>query len=279
MLRIGEIVSSKAVSQWLARSDAYVLASRPHGRHIDPEAIADHQFDEASMISALLDMPHQDADAAPSEWTQAWTDADAIAAEAIDSKLQAPGVTEVDVARAVLHGVPAGGSLVVSSSMPVRDVEWFGANRSDITVIANRGANGIDGIVATSIGVAVAGGPTICLIGDVAFLHDSTALIALRDRQIDLTIVVVDNDGGGIFSFLPQHDLLDTATYEQLFGTAHGTSIAGLATAHGLRHETWPTTLTPSGVRIVVAPSERGANLALHDELQAEVASALDRQK
>ncbi len=104
---------------------------------------------------------------------------------------------------------------MVSSSMPVRDVEWFGPPRSDVSVFSNRGANGIDGVVATAVGVAITGVPTVCLIGDVALLHDASSLSGLRSRNIDLTIVVIDNDGGGIFSFLPQRDLLPLATYER----------------------------------------------------------------
>ena len=159
--------------------------------------------------------------------------------------------------------------------MPVRDVEWFGRPRTDIDVISNRGANGIDGTIATAAGIARAGRPTVCLIGDVALLHDSTSLAALRHRPLDLTIVVVDNDGGGIFSFLPQHELLSADRYEQLFGTPHGTDLARLAEAHGIPVEPWPGDLAPNGVRMVLAHTNRDANLALHDELHAGVATAL----
>ena len=160
--------------------------------------------------------------------------------------------------------------------MPVRDVEWFGAARDDIAVISNRGANGIDGTIATAIGVAQTGRPTICLTGDVAMLHDSTSLAGLAQRNLDLTIVVIDNDGGGIFSFLPQHEILDTAAYELLFGTPHGTDFVALANAHGLLVTDWPADLTPSGVGVVVASSDRGTNLAIHNQVHAAVGAALD---
>src|SRR5690606_37761106 len=111
--------------------------------------------------------------------------------------------SEPGVARALTGCVPEGTAIVVSSSMPVRDVEWYGTPR-DLRVLANRGANGIDGVVSTAVGVALAnrriGAPTVVLVGDVAFLHDSNALLGLAARDLDLTIVVVDNDGGGIFS-------------------------------------------------------------------------------
>ena len=103
--------------------------------------------------------------------------------------------------------------------MPVRDVEWFGRATSRTSVYSNRGANGIDGVIATAIGVAVGSGkPTVVLLGDVAFCHDQSSLTALAARLLPLTIVVVDNDGGGIFSFLPQSSTLPREQFEQLFG-------------------------------------------------------------
>ena len=278
VLRIGEIVASKAVSQWLsacAAAGTTVLSSRPQGRHIDPEAIATYGFDEAGVIAALV---AEIGDASPdTAWQGQWAAADALAAEVTAAAVA--GTTEVNeiaVAGAALAGVPADGALVVSSSMPVRDVEWFSPNRDDISVLSNRGANGIDGVVATALGVATTGRPTVCLIGDVAFLHDSTSLIALRNRTVDLTIVVTNNDGGGIFSFLPQHTLLDAVVYEPLFGTPHQTDLALLAAAHGITFEQFSGSIpSPSGVRIIEATTDRATNLRLHDEIHAKVSKAL----
>jgi 2-succinyl-5-enolpyruvyl-6-hydroxy-3-cyclohexene-1-carboxylate synthase len=185
------------------------------------------------------------------------------------------------VARAVVTGVPTGSSLLVASSMPIRDVEWFGQNRRDIRVYANRGANGIDGLIASAIGIALSGSPTTLLIGDVAFLHDSAALIALAGRAVDLTIVVVDNDGGGIFSFLPQADLVAKERFELLFGTPHGTSISALCQAHGVPVEPWPSDNNPAfttrtGPRVLVATTDREDNVAVHESLNLAVISAID---
>lgn len=278
VLRIGEIVSSKALSQWLSRcaaSGTTVISSRPYGRNIDPESIASLQFDEAGVIDQLA--VETAGDAADPRWLASWTDGDSVASRAIDRALaDAVSPNEIHIAQASVQAVPVGGALVVSSSMPVRDVEWFGPNRNDISVIANRGANGIDGVMATALGVALTGTPTVCLIGDVAFLHDSSTLIALRDRPVDLTIVVTNNDGGGIFSFLPQHALLDMPNYEQLFGTPHGTDIAALADAHGVDWEPFTGSVpAPTGVRVVLATTDRLQNLALHDQVHGDVADAL----
>jgi 2-succinyl-5-enolpyruvyl-6-hydroxy-3-cyclohexene-1-carboxylate synthase len=169
--------------------------------------------------------------------------------------------------------------------MPVRDVEWYGGPAERITVHANRGANGIDGVVSTAIGVALAtAAPTVVLLGDVAVCHDASALTGLAGRALDLAIVVVDNDGGGIFSFLAQHDQLAADRFEQLFGTPHGTDIEALARAHGLPATTATTAaelsaaLQGGGARLVRVASDREANLVVHRALNAAVAEALTSQ-
>jgi 2-succinyl-5-enolpyruvyl-6-hydroxy-3-cyclohexene-1-carboxylate synthase len=186
-----------------------------------------------------------------------------------------------------VDGLPAGAHLVVASSMPIRDVEWFADRRDDVTVHANRGANGIDGTISTGIGVAlVSGRPTAILLGDIAFLHDSTALIGVQQRDVNLTIVVIDNDGGGIFSFLPQASALAGDRFEQLFGTPHGVKVEELAAVHGIASLTVdaPEALAPAlratadaeGTWLVVARTDRAENVRVHDDLNAAVAAALE---
>ena len=225
------------------------------------------------------------------EWLAAWTAAEATAQAAIDGALAGQDApTEPGIARTVLAALPEGSTLVVSSSMPVRDLEWFGAPRAGVRVLANRGANGIDGVVSTSVGAALAaqgsGAATVVLIGDVAFLHDSNALLGLVERGVDLTIVVVDNDGGGIFSFLPQGAALGAERFEQLFGTPHGVDLSLLAAAHGLM-TVEPATATDvadavrasidaGGPRIVRIRTDRTANVQVHADLNQAVAQALE---
>ena len=178
--------------------------------------------------------------------------------------------------------------------MPVRDLEWFAAPRSDPPrVLANRGANGIDGVTSTVLGVTAAaagtGGPVLGLLGDLAFLHDSSALVrGRREPHLPAVLVVVDNAGGGIFSFLPQASQLDEAYFERLFGTPQRIDVADLARAAGC--DTIEVTsgneipgqldaalhnAARSGPTVVVVRSDRKANAALHAELEAEVALAL----
>ena len=195
--------------------------------------------------------------------------------------------TEPGVAIDLAGLLSDGGTLVASSSMPVRDLEWFAPARDGIEIVANRGANGIDGVVSTAVGAALTGAPTALLIGDVAFLHDSNGLLGLMERDVNLVVVVVDNDGGGIFSFLPQRTELTERRFEQLFGTPHGVDLCVLAAAHGVPAERVATrtglqaaiagALTRGGPRVVVVPTDRTANVALHTELHAAVAAAWDR--
>src|SRR4029453_7916416 len=124
---------------------------------------------------------------------------------------------EPGIARALADNLAGGAELVVASSMPVRDLEWFGGRRA--RAHSNRGANGIDGTLSPPPGRAWAGIATVVWVGDIAFVHDANALVAITERDVDLRIVVADNRGGGIFSFLPQASQLAAERFEQLFGT------------------------------------------------------------
>ncbi len=275
VLRLGEPPASKVIGEWLAGLDAEVIAATPDRRWIDPERIAARMVPEPGLAAALL--AALGSGGPLSREAAAWAAADRRVDEVLDELLPASERSEPAVARAVVDAVPSGGALVVASSMPVRDVEWFGRARGDIDVFANRGANGIDGVTSTATGVALSGRPTVCLLGDIAFLHDSAGLTALADRAIDLTLVVVNNDGGGIFSFLPQADALDPHRFDRLFGTPHGTDLPALAAAHGIPVAAWGgTDLAPDGVRVVVAATDRAANPVRHRELVATVAAAVE---
>ena len=288
VLRLGAPPASKVLAGWLAASGARQVAVDAHGRWFDADRTAHHVLHAdptavATALARLVARPASDA------WAGRWAAAEAAASGAVDGVLAAHSEpTEPGAARALLAALAPGATLVVSSSMPVRDVEWFGGRHPGVRVLANRGANGIDGVVSTAVGAALAsrgtGAPTAVLVGDVAFLHDANALLGLLERHVDLTIVVVDNDGGGIFSFLPQAEALPGERFEQLFGTPHGVDLALVAAAHGL------VTIEPAaaadlatalgaalagGVQLVRVRTDRAANVAVHQELHAAVAAAL----
>jgi 2-succinyl-5-enolpyruvyl-6-hydroxy-3-cyclohexene-1-carboxylate synthase len=216
------------------------------------------------------------------EWAQAWRVASEAAGRAIDEILDRSGVTEPRIARDVAALVPGGGALVVASSMPIRDLDLTMRPRGDLRVIANRGVSGIDGFVSTAVGVALTHDrPVVALAGDLSLLHDVNGLLA--DPHPDLTLVVVNNDGGGIFSLLPQAAADDTATFERLFGTPHGVDLGEVAAAYGVGHRLAETaddlaaavTARPSGIHIVEVRTERSANAELHRRLREAAAAAL----
>jgi len=276
VVRVGSPPASRVVNTWLDGSGA------------DQVVVSASWRDPGHRASTIGDGPLSLPPPDPG-WLDAWRATEAVADAAIESTLAAQTMpTEPQVARSVLASLPAGARLVVASSMPVRDLEWFARPRADVTVHANRGANGIDGTISTAAGIALAtGAPTAVLLGDLAFLHDSTALIALRARGIDLAVVVVDNDGGGIFSFLPQATSLAREQFEQLFGTPHGVRPEDLAGAHGIASLTiedpkaigvaLASVLDTGGVWLLVVRTERAANARVHSEIEAAVSAALDR--
>jgi 2-succinyl-5-enolpyruvyl-6-hydroxy-3-cyclohexene-1-carboxylate synthase len=280
VVRLGSAPASKVLSAWIAMSGATEVVVA--GAWLDPDRAAATvvRADPSDWCRAATGEP------ADGGWRRSWVDADARAQGAIDDALGAhEELTEPFVARTVAARTE--GTLVVSSSMPVRDVEWYAAPRAGGRVLANRGANGIDGVVSTAVGVAAGGpGPVTVLAGDIAFLHDANALLGLAGRELDLTIVVVDNRGGGIFSFLPQAAAMAPERFERLFGTPHDVDLASLAAVHGVPAITVHAVdgLVPAldvarsapGSHVVVVPTDRQANVAVHDEVHAAVADALD---
>lgn len=286
VIRLGAPHASKVLSQWLAVTGADQILVDPDGIWRDPEGGARIRVAQA-IAGFCTDLIDQQPVGLSSTWALRWRQVDDAAERAIGASLaDVDHPTEPGVARAVLGALPEGAQLVVSSSMPIRDLEWFGARRDGVRVHANRGANGIDGVVSTAVGVAAAGAPTALLIGDVALLHDSNGLLGLEARGLDLVIVVIDNDGGGIFSFLPQRSALRHQRFEQLFGTPHGVNITALATAHGLPvleasdDEALRAAVTAAvaagGSHVVLVRTDRDQNVQLHEALHAATASAID---
>ena len=187
--------------------------------------------------------------------------------------------------------LPDGGILWAGSSMPVRDMDaWLPAGPRAIRPLANRGANGIDGVVSSALGAAATGAPVALVIGDLAVLHDLSGLVAARLHGLAATIVAVNNDGGGIFSFLPQAtaarpDAGLPAHFEELFGTPHGIDLGPLVTALGAEHRVvaagelraaLEASLGAPGVRVLEVRTDRARNVALHREAAAAVAATLD---
>jgi 2-succinyl-5-enolpyruvyl-6-hydroxy-3-cyclohexene-1-carboxylate synthase len=285
ILRVGEPPASRVVNEWLAASGALEIVVAGAGRWSDPSGTAGIVLDaDPSDLLDALRVQLQGVDEVP-DWRDVWVAADAAAAGAIEAELLAQtDVSEPELARALVAALPEGAALVVSSSMPVRDVEWYSAPRDGVRVLANRGANGIDGVVSTAVGVAIGtGGPTVALLGDLAFLHDSNGLLGAAQRSADLVIVVADNDGGGIFSFLPQAGDVGSERFEQLFGTPHGLDLVAVARAYGVRAATTidvgtdlAAALGRGGVHVLVARTDRAENVEVHRRINDAAVAAVE---
>jgi 2-succinyl-5-enolpyruvyl-6-hydroxy-3-cyclohexene-1-carboxylate synthase len=304
VLRLGRPWASKVVNGWLAGlgPDADQVLVDPFGAWPDPDRLATVVVAADATGLCLAVTAAAGAGSGPSlaggglggggfaphGWARRWALAEAAAQAAIDQVLAAHSeLTEPGVARALTAILPDQARLFCSSSMPVRDVEWYARPRYGCQVFSNRGANGIDGVVSTAIGVVLADPerPTVVLMGDLAFLYDAAALLGAARRNISLTLVVVDNNGGGIFSFLPQAAAVAGETFEQFWGTPHGLDLAEVATAYGVAVEqvAGADDLAPAvgrclgagGVRMVLVRTERRANVAIHDEIHAAVAGAV----
>ena len=288
VLRLGEPPASKVLAQWVTASGAtQVQVGR--GRWFDADGSVTHRVaaDPSTVASALAPLLRGSTG---TPWLARWQRAERRAQDVFTNELESPGpdtfgrpgagvigLTDPSIARTVSRSIPSGGHLVVSSSMPVRDLEWFGIGRGDIQVHSNRGANGIDGVTATGIGVALASqAPVTVLIGDVAFLHDASSLTGLAGRGVDIRIVVVDNDGGAIFSFLPQAAAVTPDRFELLYGTPHGTDLVALARAHGMAADQataqdLSSQLAEVGPWVLVATTDRSATVDVHARLNDSV--------
>ena len=219
-------------------------------------------------------------------WFSAWRDADDAVRAAADAVLDAdPALSEPRLARDLAASLPSGSLLWVASSQPVRDLDAHMRPRGELRVVASRGASGIDGLVSSAIGAALAhqsagGGPAVALLGDLALLHDSAGLLFGPDEPVpDICLIVANNDGGGIFSMLEQ--VAFPGPFERVFGTPHGTDLGKLAQAAGLRYarinETAELTrvTSPRGVTVAELKTERPSQAALRAALTEAAASRI----
>ena len=202
VLRLGATWASRVVNDWLGGLACPQVLVDPGGTWAAPDRLPSDVV-VASPEAVCRAVASAMAPGAGDSWADGWSQAEARAQVAIEAVLRAEArPSEPGVARWLVGAAPAGASVVVSSSMPVRDVEAWSMPRAGVRVLANRGANGIDGVLSTALGVAAARprGGVVALLGDLAFLYDAGALLAggRGGHGLDLDVVVIDNQGGGI---------------------------------------------------------------------------------
>jgi 2-succinyl-5-enolpyruvyl-6-hydroxy-3-cyclohexene-1-carboxylate synthase len=274
VLRVGDTPTSKPLRAWLARAEQVVLD--PDAAWHEPTRVAGSVIQApANALAALAD---SGAGAADPSWLASWRDADALVPPAL---ADAPDPFEPKVYAALAGSLPEGAVVFVASSMPVREVEAFLPQTGNaIRFIGNRGANGIDGTISTAAGAAAAsGGHAYVFTGDLALLHDIGGLITARRLGVELTIVCVNNDGGGIFDFLPVAGLADPNLYEEHIATPAGIDLERVAALTAMRHT---LATSPDEVReaarepgLVEVKTDRRRSVELHLEIYEKVAALL----
>jgi 2-succinyl-5-enolpyruvyl-6-hydroxy-3-cyclohexene-1-carboxylate synthase len=281
VLRFGEMPTSKPLRAWLTASGADQIVVDPRGGWNEPtrRAAAILRADPTELAAGWAARVER----GDREYAALWREADEAAVGAVSAALEADGeITEPGLHLALGAAHREGDLVYTASSMPIRDQEAFlPASRTDALFLSNRGANGIDGLVSSGIGAAAASGrPTTIVTGDLGLLHDVGGLAAMRGQETPVRVLVIDNDGGGIFHFLPQAAALEGAEFEALLGTPRGISAAKAAALFDLPHtrleslDQLPDALQ-GGSGLIEVRVDRRANVDTHRRLATAVGAAL----
>ena len=281
VVRIGAVPTSKAIWSWLGEHPEVDQVI------IDPAGWPDPMASSSMVVRAdpaltLLELAKSVIHPTPTEWAMGWVAADRAAGEAVAGALAGGPPTDLGVARAVSEAVPTGTAIFAGSSMPIRDLDTtMRASARENRVFGNRGANGIDGLISSALGVAAGiDGEVVVLAGDLSTLHDLTGLAAAARLGLGVTVVVVNNDGGGIFHFLPQAQLPEE-TFERHFATPHGLDFVAAATGLGLaaHHcddlDAIAGAMAGPGPKLIEVRTDRRENVEHHRRVVAAVAEAV----
>lgn len=286
VLRFGDMPTSKALREWLASLDGCAqLVVDPAGAWSDPSRKAgltlraDPVVLAGDLAAALPDVRPDAAD----RWRELWESANEAAEGEIAAALaELAEPSEPGVHAALARAYAPGDLVYTASSMPIRDQEGFASSQpEDVHFLANRGANGIDGLVSCAIGAAAASGrPTWLVLGDLALHHDSNGLATLRHTSTPVRVVVINNDGGGIFEFLPQAGQVSREEFEAVFGTPLGLEPARLAALHSVEHRLLTNLeeieqLPRDRHLITEIRVDRRANVGVHQGLWERAAEAI----
>jgi 2-succinyl-5-enolpyruvyl-6-hydroxy-3-cyclohexene-1-carboxylate synthase len=284
VLRFGEMPASKPLRAWLAASGADEIVIDPYGGWNEPtnRAAAILRADPTELASGWA-ARLEGLEGRERPLPDRWLEAEAAAQQALVDALRGGSrITEPALHRALGEAHRDGDLVYTSSSMPIRDQEAFlAASATDLHFLSNRGANGIDGLISSGIGAARASGrPTTIVAGDLGLLHDLGGLAALREVSTPVRIVVIDNNGGGIFHFLPQEGAIPTDEFEALLGTPRGIDVAKAGALFDLPHRRLeslaelPEALA-AGTGLIEVKTDRSTNVEAHRALTRRVQDAL----
>lgn len=284
IIRVGHLPTSRPIWSWLQETGAEQVTLDDAGWR-DPLDAATVVY-RADPAVTFADLSGRVAPA-PSSWLPTWQAADRAVGLAVGRVLETePFPNEPAIARAVWESTPTGATIYAASSMPIRDLDSFaGSTRGEIATLSNRGANGIDGLLSAAAGSSVSDGRrVVVLAGDLSVLHDATALGVIAGLDLPVTIVAVNNDGGGIFHFLPQADRLASDRFEMLFGTPHGHSLTRIAEAFGVpsrevgdEHDLRAAIASATGPSLIEIHTDRVKNVKVHERLRAAAREALSK--
>jgi 2-succinyl-5-enolpyruvyl-6-hydroxy-3-cyclohexene-1-carboxylate synthase len=287
ILRFGDPPTSKPLATYMARyRHARQIAVAPPGRWPDPDLTADEiiHCEPTQLCIQLAGLIHPVV--REDGWLASWQQAESVTRDVMRDALAASDApTEPSAILDLATVLPDGYTVFAGNSMPVRDLDtFFPAGERQAYFLANRGASGIDGVLSSALGAsAVSGGRLVLVIGDLSFYHDMNGLLAVSRHGLSATIVLLNNDGGGIFSFLPQND--DQEHFETLFGTPHGLDFAPVADLYGLDYSLVRTrdeyraalerSFDARGVQVIEVRTDRVANLKLHRDIWQAVDAAV----
>jgi 2-succinyl-5-enolpyruvyl-6-hydroxy-3-cyclohexene-1-carboxylate synthase len=280
ILRFGEMPTSKPLRAWIVASGADQIVIDPYGGWNEPSrrAAAILRADPTELTSGWA-ARLEGLEGRERPLPERWLEAEAAAQATLDEAFRDEGeITEPALHRALGRAHRNGDLVYTSSSMPIRDQEAFlSIGETDALFLSNRGANGIDGLISSGIGAAQASGrPTTIVSGDLGLLHDIGGLAALRDVEVPVRVVVIDNDGGGIFHFLPQESTLDSGEFEALLGTPRGVDVGKAGALFDLPHRRLeslaelPEALA-AGTGLIEVRTDRRANVEVHRRLAERV--------
>ncbi|MGH2985713.1 MAG: 2-succinyl-5-enolpyruvyl-6-hydroxy-3-cyclohexene-1-carboxylic-acid synthase, partial [Solirubrobacterales bacterium] len=282
IVRFGDLPTSKPLRQWLAALDAEQWLVDGRFGWNEPSRIAANVVRAPGAVFATDVAGWIPEGSGDRDWSQAWLVADGAALAAVEAELGRLDQPTEPAAHVALGRLYADGELVyTASSMPIRDQESFvGTGPAAVRFLSNRGANGIDGLISSGIGAAAASGrPTWIVTGDLGLYHDMNGLAALRHAAVPVRLVVLNNDGGGIFEFLPQAGQVEREEFEALLGTPLGLDLERVAGLYDLRYEraTDLTHLADAGAQtgLIEIPIDRRANVGVHQRLGDLAAEAI----